>query len=226
MKLRFAPHFFLFSLMSLAMASLVQAQTFSNTMSITINDDAAASPYPSNIMVTGLAPMITDVNVTLTNLNHQFPDDVGVLLVGPTGVAVRLMTDAGGGSNLTPVTMTFDDAAAVSVPDEGPIVTGTSYKPTAGSMNLFSDAHPADFAAPAPAGPYSLSLSSFNGTDPNGTWKLYVDDDTAIAAGTIDNGWSLTFTVAIPEPSTWMLLSIGLVGMVAFGWMRRRYARS
>jgi subtilisin-like proprotein convertase family protein len=205
----------------LVATSLVPAQTtFSNMDPITINDASTANPYPSTIAVSGLGGSITDVNVTLTNFNHQFPDDVGVLLVGPTGVAVRLMTDAGGGANLlSDLTLTFDDAAVITVPDEGPIAS-TSYKPTAGSQNIFSDAHPASFAAPAPTGPYSVTLSSFNGTDPTGTWRLFVDDDTAIADGNINGGWSLSISTApIPEPSTWMLLG---VGVVALGAMRRR----
>ena len=33
--------------------------------------------------------------------------------------------------------------------------------------------------SPAPSDPYGTQLSDFNGSDPEGTWKLYVKDDNA-----------------------------------------------
>src|SRR5437867_3850721 len=56
---------------------------------ITINDPlptpAPANPYPSNISVSGLTGTISKVTVTLTNLTEPRPDDLDLLLVGPTG---------------------------------------------------------------------------------------------------------------------------------------------
>lgn len=220
MKLPFARCFALLSLLFSA-ASVFAQSTFSNPTSIQIVDNAPANPYPSNIVVSGLGPTVTKVTVTLNLFNHPFPDDVGVLLVGPTGVAVRLMTDAGGGPGLiTNFNVSFDDAAPTMVPDEGPLAPGT-FQPTEGTISTASNPHPASFPAPAPASPYSNLLASFNGTDPNGTWRLFINDDTMIDGGSIDGGWSITIT-AIPEPSTWLLLGVGLIGMVALGYTRRR----
>ena len=50
--------------------------------------------------------------------------------------------------------------------------------------------------APAPVGPYATALSVFNGTNPNGTWSLYVADDTAQDAGKVE-GWSLQILTRI-----------------------------
>ena len=65
-------------------------------------------------------------------------------------------------------------------------------------------------------------LSTFNGTDPNGTWTLFLADLDFGDQRTPTN-WGSAVT-AIPEPSTWTLLGLG---WVAYGmrFLRRRTAR-
>ena len=53
--------------------------------------------------------------------------------------------------------------------------------------------------------PRTATLSSFTGLDPNGTWTLFVNDNSAVGIGTLDN-WGLTITGTIPEPSTLCLV--------------------
>jgi subtilisin-like proprotein convertase family protein len=186
----------------LAAPALAGAATFSNPATITINDSAlcsggpspapgTASPYPSQITVSGLLGSVTDVNATLTGLSHTYPDDVDVLLVGPAGQSTILMADTGGGSDVSGVNLLFSDAAAASLPDEAALASGT-YKPTIGTSAC---SVPASFPLPAPAGPYGSLLSVFNGTNPNGTWSLYVIDDDDDDTGSISGGWSLDITV-------------------------------
>src|SRR5262245_35471356 len=115
-------------------AARVEGQTiFLNQSLITINDSTnpptKASAYPSQINVLGLSGFITSMSVTLSNVNHSYADDIGVLLVGPGGQSAMLMADAGGHSGLTNVTLTFSDFAAAPLPDSGPIVAGT-FKPS------------------------------------------------------------------------------------------------
>jgi len=185
-----------------SLAAAVQqadAAVFSNPAPIAINTAVSgsctvmtASPYPSQISVSGLTGTVTDVNVTLTGLSHTFPDDVAVLLVGPGGQSTILMGDSGGSADVNGVTLTFDDGAAATLPDEAQIVSGT-YRP----MLWDSPANcrpPATFPSPAPAGPYGSALSVFNGTDPNGAWSLYVLDDAQGDSGSISGGWSLDIT--------------------------------
>ena len=107
------------------------------------------------------------MTVTLVGINHTFPDDIEVLLVSPGGQKVTLMGDAGGGTDGVNVNITFDDAAVSSLPDSGGLASGT-FKPT-----YFNQGTRSGFPAPAPAGPYSTTLSAFNGMNPNGTWSLY-----------------------------------------------------
>src|SRR5262249_34773867 len=100
----------------------------------------------------------------------------------PGGQASVLMVDAGNmpASN---VTLSFDDFASSLVPATQ-IFSGT-YLPTQYS--------PGDtFPAPAPGGPYPTSMGVFTNLDPNGTWSLYVLDDSAGDSGSISGGWGLT----------------------------------
>ncbi|MBP7867716.1 MAG: S8 family serine peptidase, partial [Acidobacteria bacterium] len=168
---------------------------FANTATITIPASGtaagAAAPYPSTIAVSGLPATLVKVTATLTGINHTYPDDLDILLVGPQGQKMILMSDAGGSTDLVNVNLTFDDDAATSLPDATAITSGT-YKPT---NWLTGDTWP----APAPAGPYGSALSAFVGTNPNGNWSLYVYDDVGGDIGNISGGWSLNFVVSTPD---------------------------
>jgi subtilisin-like proprotein convertase family protein len=182
---------------ALALTGLVTAPpgtaaggTFTQTTGITINDAAAASPYPSNITVSGLPRGITDLNVTLSSLDHTFPDNVDVMLVGPTGQSVILMSDVGGGDDVSGVNLTLDDQAAASLPNSS-LLTSGSFKPTDGNPS------PDAFTAPAPnAALAANTMSAFNTTNPNGTWQLFVMDDAAPNTGDFSGGWSMQITTA------------------------------
>ena len=167
--------------------------TFSNTAAITINDNAPATPYPSNITVSGLSGN-KNIKLTLTGFAHTFPSDVDVLLVGPGGQKFVPMSDAGGTSAVTNVNITLTDTAAAAVP--APVTTG-DWKPT--NVDTTTDVFP----APAPTAPYNnpapagtetfVSTFGTSGATMNGTWSLYVRDDAGIDVGQIAGGWSLTF---------------------------------
>ena len=48
----------------------------------------------------------------------------------------------------------------------------------------------------APLGPWGTNLSVMNGSNPNGAWLLFVQDDAAADTGIITNGWFLNLTTA------------------------------
>jgi PKD repeat protein len=178
---------------------------FCNTSPIVVPDDGGATPYPSTITVSGAEVFTQAVTVQLAGISHAFPDDVDVLLVGPTGANVVLMSDVGGGAEITGVTLTFDDGATAGLPGGSMLTTGT-FRPT----NVGGgDAWPAP--APAPSG--ASTLATFRDLDPNGVWSLFVVDDAGDDAGSIGGGWCLTITsgpeqftatavVSSPNPST------------------------
>lgn len=161
--------------------------TFSNSSSIIIQDDSAANPYPATINVQGMPTNnISGLTVSLYGLSHTYPADIDILLVGPTGQKTLLMSDTGGGNDIVNVNLTFDDNAANSVPAN--TITSGAYQPTnSGATD--------NFANPAPASPYSVTLSVFNNTNVNGDWKLYIMDDTGGDDGLISGGWNIVFYV-------------------------------
>jgi subtilisin-like proprotein convertase family protein len=169
--------------------------TASNTSPVSINDSdfppTMASPYPSSIAISGLNGSITKVTVDLKNLTHTFSDDLDILLVGPTGATAIIWSDAGGSWPIFNLNVTLDDAAPTVLPDNTQITPGT-YKPADYLPGV--DTWP--MVAPSPGG--NVLLSVFNGTNPNGTWKLYIVDDEAGDSGTLASGWSLTITTDAP----------------------------
>jgi hypothetical protein len=162
---------------------------------IAIPEFGQADPYPATIEVSGLAGAIEDVTVTLSGLTHPFPDDVDVLLVGPFGQSVALMADVGGSNPATAVTLTFDDAASVELRDRGAL-PARAVRPSVGTELGGGSGLGFEGGAPAPSVPSGVALSIFDGTDPNGTWSLFVFDDSGGDEGAISGGWSLEIVVS------------------------------
>jgi subtilisin-like proprotein convertase family protein len=168
------------------------ANEYCNTASIAIpqsgGTSGVASPYSSHISVTGLTGNISKVTVELKNFSHSIPDDVDMLLVSPTGQNLVIMSDVGGTTAASNVNLTLDDAAAASLPDGGPLASGT-FKPT-NAAGTGTEAYPAP--APAPSANTTLA-SAFNGISPNGVWRLYIVDDAGGDVGALAGGWCLNF---------------------------------
>ncbi len=161
----------------------VDTTSLANFGEITVPDEGAATPFPSAIQVSGLDTKISDVNVTLHGLNHGSADDLEIVVVGPTEAAVYLLSDAGGSTGVSWTDPTFDDQAAAQLLDEsGGIPTG-SHRPTnqTGGQELRRGADLNPGPDPGLADPQqdNCLAETFNGTDPNGQWTLYVYDDTA-----------------------------------------------
>ena len=146
---------------------------------------------------------ITDVKVNLFGLSHGFPDDIDLLLVGPKGQNIVLMSDVGGSVPARNVSLSLDDAfqdnGEGQLPDEGGLAPGNIVQPFATNNSGAGDTFP----APAPTPSTANKLSVFNGTNPNGTWKLFALDDEAhlvevgqprLDVGELAGGWSLEIT--------------------------------
>jgi subtilisin-like proprotein convertase family protein len=174
--------------------TVVTGQTYCNTGVVTVPSDGPASPYPSNITVTGLTGVVTSVTATLHSLSHAVPSDLDVMLSGPTPATnLLLMSDSGGATSVSDATIVFADDAADPVPT--PLVSGT-FRPSDDD----SAGADAAFPTPAPVISSATTLATFNGTSGNGVWSLWTVDDEAGDAGSINGGWCLTFTTAVAPP--------------------------
>ncbi|MBV9210673.1 MAG: hypothetical protein JOZ52_08595 [Acidobacteria bacterium] len=168
---------------------------FTNPAMITINDADVSTPYPSTITVSGLTGNIPNtpgsIKVTLNNFTHTFPDDVGIVLVGPTGLGFLLQDGAGDDPDVS-TTYTLSDDGADFLPDDLAWGPGT-YKPTAYfSTDVFPAPGPgAVYDIPGPIDGSATFASVFGGTNPNGVWSLYVVDFVEEDGGFITGGWSL-----------------------------------
>lgn len=178
-----------------------------NTNSITVPETGTAGTavqYPSRITVSGAGPKIVGLIVTIKNVTHTAAQDMDMLLVGPGGQNLVILSDAGG--NTSNVTVNFDDAAATQLAAGGAWgTTGTTVNSRPVNYTTGDT-----FPAPAPAGPYNEAApagapaatlaSVFNNTNPNGVWSLYINDDAGGDAGTIAGGWCLTIVTANGAP--------------------------
>ena len=181
-------------------ASPVEAKGRSRTVTRTFRNPAviqlltaqtspvSASPYPSPIAVSGRGGKIRDVNVRLTRFSHDDPDEVAVLLVGPRGQTATVMAEIGAETQIISLTLRLDDEAATPLTDTG-LRSGT-FRPVndVGAAIAFN--------APAPpVTSANAALSVFDGTNPNGTWQLFVQDrNGASDTGAFAGGWELEIT--------------------------------
>jgi subtilisin-like proprotein convertase family protein len=153
----------------------------------------SASLYPSRIVVD--APKrarILDVEVELSGFKHTNPDDVEVLLVGPRGQTAVIMANVGGTTDVEDERyFLFDGAVGFPLPDSTTL-EGGGFLPTnaTGMAIAFND--------PAPNAGANSALSVFDGTNPHGTWRLFVQDEFATSdAGAFVEGWELQIEMKV-----------------------------
>ena len=130
----------------------------------------------SKIVVTS-PYVVTDVDVVV-HLHHAYPQDVNLMLQGPSGIRVPLISSSCGGHDnalATGTTFGFDDEAHTF-----PSVSGTcpeaTYRPSGSSFPGFTAT--------------AARLSAYDGSPAGGDWYLIGYDDQAGDTGAVES-WSL-----------------------------------
>lgn len=179
-------------------APIVPADRASNNAGT--NPGIPTTNYPSVITVSGLTGVVTKVTVTFA-VTSTFPDDLDILLVGPTGAMSLVMSDAEGSGDHTNITYTFDQTAAAGLPNDPTTVTPAgTFKPTnfAGALTATEPGGQDNFPTAGGLMSYPTDFAIFNGSNPNGDWKLYVVDDQVIDNNSLPNGWSIDIQSSVP----------------------------
>lgn len=157
-------------------------------------DTGPAEPYPSTIRASGFdRGRVRDVNLILWNFTHNNPDDVDMVLVH-RGFNRVVMSDVGGSFDVARINIILDDEAVPPLPDED-VLSTNAYKPTDYDTSLPVDSFP----SPGPSRPSNdAQLSGFDGTDPNGGWRLFAYDDNGNdITGRFAGGWTIQITARV-----------------------------
>jgi len=202
----------------IALALVGQASAVPITVTVMSTDVPKDIPDndPTGItsVLTGPNWVITDIDLIIGELRHDYVSDLNISLKAPSGYQKQLIVNGDDGgilASLFQVTdffnTTFDDEAVTN------LAAGTA--PFTGSFNIN---HPFTVG--------NDPLATFIGENALGTWTLSISDTVYEDSGQLVH-WGIRFTAdapegpeVIPEPCTLSLLALG--GLAAL--LRRRRA--
>lgn len=175
-------------LLPLALFSQSVRQSFDSGRTIRGTQDGTIQPYPAIIQVEGMPEYLHKVTISFP-LFHTFGyDELDILLEAPDGQFLVLMSDLPSDENpilneLNFSTEALDTLSVDNIRDFGVFLPA--------NYGVEPDTFPAPIPEPIPPGvPDIFSLLDIN---PNGTWKLYVADDTDnVSLLIMEGGWSIT----------------------------------
>jgi subtilisin-like proprotein convertase family protein len=225
-------------LMALLAAGLLWAVTAPaqlTTNTFTFNQGITIPDGDSNGMALtydlSVPSMINISNVTVSlDISNGYNGDLYAYLAGPNGGFSVLLNRTGVtngnsfGYSDTGFNVTLSDAAASGIQyyqsaaggytlNGAGQLTGT-WQPD--GVNIDPQSSPSLLASTSP----SALLSSFDGTDPNGTWTLFLADLSA-GSQSVEGPISVT-VVSVPEPATLALAATGGIALLLLNQSRKR----
>lgn len=181
----------------LAFAAKAQLVTFTGTGGLPIPPGApqqttGVTQSPCSVSGVGVLGGCVSIENVEINLEHTWVGDIGILLIGPGGQVLDLSTGNGGsGDNYT--NTVFTDNTGPFITDGAPPFTGV-FRPEGRATTMSNP-----YSNVPPLGTHTFA-STYNGTNANGTWTLYINDYVALDIGQLIS-WSITFNVGDDPPN-------------------------
>lgn len=203
-----------------AMADPMYTFNFTNAFPNTgVVPDGSVTGWSDTRSASGVLGTITDVNVWI-ELSGGYNGDLYGYLVHDTGFAVLLnrvgvTTSSASGYSDAGMNVMFDDSASDDI-HFYQLVSGYGTSLYDGSSWL-PDGRNVDPAQVDGTESRTSLLDDFNGLAGDGTWTLFLAD-LSVGGQTTVAGWGLEIT-AIPEPSSFVIFGLGLLGVAGL----RRY---
>ena len=199
--------------------------TFTATPGLTV-PDANPVGLVSTLTVGDMTGNTINLTVNL-DITGGFTGDLYAYLVSPTGTIVVLLNRVGMSSSDpfgygdAGFNITLDSASGNNIHTyqsggytiSGGQLTGT-WAPDGRTIDPLSAPSAFD------AGPTGSTLTSLDGTDPNGVWTLFIADLSPGGESTIVS-WGLT-VMTVPEPQSWTLLGGSLTAFWLINRRRRK----
>ena len=184
-----------------------------------LTDNGAAAPNPSNIFVNNLPGTVSSVQLELENFQNPPGQDADTmlwtssLLVGP-GAATANTLDFFTGTGTTDNDSLWSAGNYIFADNGSEPVPQSNYGPGTYEPTSYVNGQIAAGFTASPSGFYSLPGSFqyaqpfspaytfgdvYGNSDPNGTWSLYMYQNTAVdGAGATANGWCVSFIQNLP----------------------------
>jgi len=176
-----------------APAASAETTTWADTTPISfsgLNADSTGSIYPSTIQVSGQEGPITDIDLSIWDVDMSDLGELNLLLISPGGDSEITMRGNCGGS-VSNKNLRFDQQSSNSMNTTASCPLGV-YRPGDGCGSSCGDAPWSGFSG----APHTRDFDNFNSENANGVWRLYAYRDCfegcPATGDQIGAGWSIS----------------------------------